>query len=81
MQYTYTQSKGRSTYIALLFESARFKVKCHVTALDGACLYRKTLCYMTTVEQLPHKGLMTNSQTDFLKSESSQSGKGRLGPV
>ena len=48
-----------------------------VTALLDTCVSRKALCYMTSVEQLLHKGLITNSQIDFLKSESSQSGIGR----
>ena len=60
----------------LVSESARFKVICCVTALDDARLYRKTRDYMTSVEQLLHKDLMTKSQIDFLKSGSSQSGIG-----
>ena len=33
-----------------------------------------SVCYMTVVEQLLQSGLMTNSQTDFLKSRSSHFG-------
>lgn len=57
------------------------RASCRVTAIVRDDLSRKTLCYIAFPEQILHKGLMTNSQIDFLKSESSQSGTGYLGRV